>query len=303
MMHDVFYFTDIHGEWRLYRTMVDYCKKQDSECTIIFGGDACDRGQDGYKIMKDIIADPQIIYLTGNHEYLFVRACDAIIGHHAQSDELYNKLHSYTKEQAESFIQEFAFKNVDVNISCGNGGLPTLVDWILDGADEEFVDTIRMLPYTFSYENYDFCHAGSTYSYFKEVADEEYENMQAHFIAEQKILWDRDCIPLGWENGRICVHGHTPTIYLPSRAYGSRDKSPLRIHPAVWGEMMGGEAKRGGKKIDMDTGACFTGRAYLMNVLTKEVIGFYDSKVTNGDIDVIYIFEKYTIEEKTLNED
>ena len=42
-MHDVFYFTDIHGQLDLFQTMRDWCLKQDPECMIIFGGDACDR--------------------------------------------------------------------------------------------------------------------------------------------------------------------------------------------------------------------------------------------------------------------
>ena len=46
-MHDVFFFTDIHGMGCLYDTIMNYCLKEDPECMIIFGGDACDRGPDG----------------------------------------------------------------------------------------------------------------------------------------------------------------------------------------------------------------------------------------------------------------
>ena len=50
-MHDIFFFTDIHGMYDLYRAIMDFCNEQDPEAMIIFGGDACDRGKDGYKIM------------------------------------------------------------------------------------------------------------------------------------------------------------------------------------------------------------------------------------------------------------
>ena len=39
-MHDVFYFTDVHGCYDLYRAAMNYCLEQDPECTIIYGGDA-----------------------------------------------------------------------------------------------------------------------------------------------------------------------------------------------------------------------------------------------------------------------
>lgn len=69
-MHDIYFFTDIHGQKNLFDAMYDWCLRQDPECTIVYGGDACDRGNDGYEIMKKLIASPQVIYLKGNHEYL-----------------------------------------------------------------------------------------------------------------------------------------------------------------------------------------------------------------------------------------
>lgn len=293
-MHDVFYFTDIHGQWRLFKAITNYCIAQDPECTIIFGGDACDRGPDGYRIMKSLLNNPQVIYLMGNHEDMFVKACDAIIGYHAKNDDLYNQLHHYTKEQAELILKELSINNMDVCLACGNGGFSTLLDWILDGADEEIVDNIRMLPLTCSYENIDFCHAGSIYKFFEEASKDQYENTHIHFAAEQALLWDRNSIPLGWKTGRICVHGHTPTFNLPARAYGSHDKSLAHAHPAIWGEMMGGKEKRGGKKINMDTGATFSGRAYVLNVLTMKVKGFFDPAVVGLQEDIQEL-EEYKI--------
>ena len=293
-MHNVYAFGDIHGQWRLYETIINYCKQQDPECCIVFLGDACDRGPDGYKIMQHLLSDPQIIYLMGNHERLFIDACDAIIGHHASDDEKYNKLHNYNKEEATTFIHQFQ-SNSDVNLHCANGGDITLIDWLVNGADEDIIDKLRVLPYTFSYENIDFCHAGATYNVFEEVANAEYNNMYIHYTAEYSLLWNRTSIPLGWKTGRICVHGHTPTIYLPDKAYGSHNKPLASIHPACWGDMMGAKDKRGGKKIDMDTAAAFTGRAFVLDVLTMKVIGFFDPRVIgeNGEIKQV---EEYKID-------
>lgn len=293
IMHDIFAFGDIHGQWNLYKTIIDYCLNQDPECSIIFLGDACDRGPDGYKIMRDLLDNPQIIYLMGNHEEIFINACNAIIGYHAQNDELYNKLHSYNKEEAEKFLKSFQF-NLDVNLACANAGDYTLIDWLSNGADEDFLDKIRALPYTFSWENIDFCHAGSQYKAFQEISQNEHDKVPLNAVSKRMLIWDRDSIPFGWKTGRICVHGHTPTIYLPAKAYGSKQKTISAMRPACWGELLGGKNKRGGKKIDIDTGATFTGRAYVLNVLTLNVIGFYDPAVTkqNGEIKFL---EQYKI--------
>ena len=54
----IFYFTDIHGARPLFDEIMNYCHEQDDEAMIIFGGDAIDRGKDGYAIMKELLDNP-----------------------------------------------------------------------------------------------------------------------------------------------------------------------------------------------------------------------------------------------------
>ena len=283
-MHDIFYFTDVHGQYHLFQYIVKWCKEQDPECMIIFGGDAADRGPDGYRIIKELLNDSQIIYLYGNHEDLFIKAADAIIGAYANDDERYEFLKNCDHNRAVFILREMsAHYNEDVRLHIANGGEPTLLAWLEDGANEEIIDRLRSLSRTFSYENIDFCHAGGTYKAFKTVADAEYLNTAHSWYDEEILIWDRNCVSLGWETGRICVHGHTPTIYLPARVCG-RDKSEKNIHPCSWYDLMGAKDKRGGLKIDMDTGMTFTGRAFVLNCLTMEATGFEDPAVRNPDV-------------------
>lgn len=275
-MHDVFFFTDIHGNKRLFDFLRKWCYEQDSECTIIYGGDAADRGEDGFYIMNELLNDPHIIYLYGNHEDLFVKAADAIIGAYASNDKDYEYIHSCDADMADKVLRNMnAHYNENVRLHDYNGGTSTLKDWLINGADEDFVDNIRNLSRTFSYENIDFCHAGGSYRAFEVVAKAEYENKPRPYYEENILIWDRDCIPLGWETERICVHGHTPTVYLPAGIYG-RDKSLINIHPCSWYDRMGAKEKRGGMKIDMDTGAVFSDRAFVLNCLTMKTYGFQD---------------------------
>ena len=59
-MHDIFCFTDIHGVRPLYDAIMNYCNEQDPEATIIFCGDAMDRGYDGYAIMKELLPSSRL---------------------------------------------------------------------------------------------------------------------------------------------------------------------------------------------------------------------------------------------------
>mgnify|MGYP004545008897 CR=1 FL=1 len=62
-------FSDIHGNYNLWKQIQEYCALDD---TIIFLGDAIDRGKDGIKIMQEMFNDSRITYLIGNHEELFL---------------------------------------------------------------------------------------------------------------------------------------------------------------------------------------------------------------------------------------
>ena len=280
MSHPIYYFTDIHGHYLLYDAIINWCLEQDDQSFIIFGGDSCDRGLDGYKIMRELIENPQVGFLKGNHEDLFTKAARALIGYCAQSDELYSKLKSKDVKIAKSLVELCSLP--DVVLHCQNGGSSTLTQWIVEGADEDFISIIEDLPLTFSYQNLDFCHAGSKYDIFKRVYEAEYNQALVNQTDAFTLMWDRKDLPLGWETDRICVFGHTPTVSLPTGIYG-RDKSLVRAHPCIWQDKMGAKHKRGGWKIDMDTAAVWSDRAFVLDCRTLETIEFYDDKNINGD--------------------
>jgi hypothetical protein len=50
--------TDLHGMWDLWEQVKNYCKSDD---VIYFLGDAADRGDDGIKIIKDLLLDKRVI--------------------------------------------------------------------------------------------------------------------------------------------------------------------------------------------------------------------------------------------------
>ena len=276
-MHDVFYFTDIHGAHPLFDAIMNFCNEQDPEAIIIFGGDAIDRGKDGYAIMKELLNNPKVVYLKGNHEDMFTKAARAIKHFFSFKDANIEKIHEVLNA-----CRYFDYKYAEIQNSLGNGGLSTLTDWILDGMPMDIVERIEQLPLTFTYNKVDFCHAGSTYKTFKEIANLEYNRKEIPSWNADHLLWSRTTINVGWAPDRTCVFGHTPTPYLEDYLNKFKWPEDCDITPVLYkGDTI---SEMTGWKLDMDTGAVFTGRAFVLNVLTMKAYGFEDKDFKNEEI-------------------
>lgn len=294
-MHDVFYFTDIHGQLDLFQTMRDWCLKQDPECMIIFGGDACDRGEFGFDIMQAILDDPQIAYIRGNHEDMFMRAAKEVM---AQYPEVINTPH--TIEEANEIIGNCRWLHWFA-IHMANGGRPTVRDWLINGASSEFIDRLNnetgitaMLDPQFQ-APICFSHAGGTYEAWKRVNDGEYDGIQPDDDDYNEMIWDRNFLNAKWPEDKIIVFGHTPTCYLWETTNADRQNED-RMEPAAY-QPTYKNGDKSGWHIGMDTGMTFYGRGYVLNCLTMEVTGFWDHDVKKMDSKrpMEIGFEKYKI--------
>ena len=276
-MHDVFFFTDIHGMYDLYHAIIEYCKKQDPEATIIFGGDACDRGPDGYKIIQSMLSDPYIIYLKGNHEDLFVQAALRLKAYITESNINENDLNA---ENVKNFItfREGADKTAAIRNHVRNGGLPTLKDWILDGMKSEIIQKINHLPYVCSYENMDFCHAGGIYESFIRLSNNQYIYQDVYEYDKKSALWSRGAFQIGWCPNRLFIHGHTPVNFLSDYITESNisfnDVRPVKYRGNF-------DITKTGYKMDFDTCVVYSNKIFLYNCTTNKITGFYKDKITN----------------------
>ena len=70
-MQNIYACSDLHGKYNLWKSIKNYLKNED---TLIFLGDAIDRGPDGLKILYEIMKKPNTIYLCGNHEDMMSKA-------------------------------------------------------------------------------------------------------------------------------------------------------------------------------------------------------------------------------------
>lgn len=228
----MFYFTDIHGNLDLFNSVMELIKDE----PLIFGGDACDRGDHGYEIMKSLLNREHTIYLKGNHEDMFVKAAYAIY-QHVKDDEL-----------DPAFFHDTAYEwfnhDEDIALCLYNGGLQTLTDWINDGMSMAFVRQIEILPVHYSTDHYDFCHAGCMRECFERATWDYYDAYSA--------IWDRKHFNYAWIPGRRLIHGHTPVEAMP----GKWRCSNLPILYC------------GGGKLNMDGGAHYLGQTFVWEVGT-----------------------------------
>ena len=194
--------SDIHGMGGLFDEIMEFLNEQTDGYQLIFLGDACDRGPDGYRIMKSLLENPNVIYLQGNHEDLFVKAAREAKAYALED-------HMSIQEQVNRVGDMFSYMAYELGhearLYLQNGGQPTFEAWIADGASMSFVNTIAQLPiYHCLNDKIDMFHAGST-SYTLEMMD------------KNEMLWDRDHFGIKWmygEGDRTLIHGHTPVKYV-----------------------------------------------------------------------------------------
>lgn len=245
----VYALSDLHGNYILWEQIKEFLKEED---TLIFLGDAIDRGNRGFEIFMEMLEHPQVMFLKGNHE-----------------DMMYEAFHELGPSRGEMLKH---WKKKD------NGGQETLDNIKKLGLDfetkMEYINTIARLPYYAEYENGDgikfiLCHAGYTPGRFWDESDP--------WRKEQKMLWDRNHFNFPWPqegyDNVIMVHGHTPILLMNQWfGYQATGLAPF------WYE--------GSHKVNIDAATANTGLAILLNLDTYDYELFTDGSIyknTEGD--------------------
>ena len=225
--------TDLHGNYDLWEQIKNFLKEDD---TLIFLGDAIDRGDRGFEIFMEMRDNPQVVFLKGNHE-----------------DMMYEAFHEMGPSRGE-MLKQWTLKD--------NGGKDTLDNIKALGLDfdtkMEYINTIDRLPYFAEYENANgikflLSHAGYT-------PGRLWDN-QDPWTKEQKAIWGRSHFNFPWpEEGYenvVIVHGHTP-ILLMNQMFGNKATG---LAP-FWYE--------NNHKINLDAATYNTSLALLFNLDTLD---------------------------------
>lgn len=266
----MWYFTDIHGNGDL----AIHAMKIIAGDEFIFGGDAIDRGNEGYEIAQDFLRMPNCHYLKGNHEDLFVNCA------HAMNTMVMNGDYDLKCHIADQVEKLWAYHD-DIGLHIYNGGLTTIASWVNDGMPYDIIEQLDNLPIMYSYKEYDFCHAGCMPQLFDNPTHDRNQ--------DYTMIWNRTHFQYGWRTGRILVHGHTPCTTMKSRL--RCDHAPVLY--------------AGGSKINMDGGTYeFPHQLFLMNLETREVIRLRDigfNKIIEEPCQLMNRSDKIYYDAYTLN--
>ena len=237
---DYFAFSDIHGHGELFDKILNWLNGRSGPWKCIFLGDACDRRDDGYFIIKTLLEDDRFIYLKGNHEDMFVRAARALRRHWEEDGITYNLVDENPYERIMDYYWDW-----DVGLHIQNGGLKTLIDWARYGKTGlEIINDLDKLPEHMELSNdiwgkLDLSHAG----HLMDNSD--------------SLIWSREHFQEDFEGGRM-IHGHTPVRHLMKYVLFDNGHTG---RPAFYAH---------GTKVDIDT-ACFNSDTItLLNLNTFE---------------------------------
>lgn len=254
----LFMFSDLHGNKTLFNKMKEYMDNCGDEYFCYCLGDVCDRGPDGYELMKFILSLDNFEYLMGNHEDMFLNTCCDYL---AFCQEEHINPYEYAKSM--NFDSFNVFYDESSIMYFQNGGQPTFEAWLRDGCPRDILHKISDLPYAATVQvingdkeiTYEMCHSG--------CRADDYDSY--NFLNE--YIWNRSHFLTGdqWrsDTNHILVHGHTPIQHL--RKYV---KVPMKkIAPMRYAN---------GTKIDLDVATYNTNVAYLFCVNNDTFIPFYD---------------------------
>ena len=176
-MNKTFCISDIHGMYNLWRSVIESLDETD---TLYVLGDCGDRGPDGWKIIKEALADPRVVYIRGNHDQML--------------------LDSWRTEWRDNYLW------------FSNGGYETWDALMMDEKHEIYLTQLARTKLYHCYENKEgkkihLSHAGFTLMADDEIPDNE------------DLLWDRrhiiydlcDWWPEENPNDYV-VHGHTGCV-------------------------------------------------------------------------------------------
>lgn len=234
-------FSDIHGERHLFDAVMEKIGPND---TVFFLGDAIDRGPDGWAIFKELMDDPRVIFICGNHE-----------------DMMINALRTFPEIRWSREMEVWSWNGNEPTLEAIRNDDPEVVRQYLDRARNLSIFETYISPvngYTFWLS-----HAGCDYT--ENLAELDAEHLiwdRTHFISNKWFHDDPDDL--------FIVHGHTPIPLLVEELSMYHDDIPREgdIEPGAY-------YYADGHKICIDCGAHFTDTTVLLNLDTfdEEVFG------------------------------
>lgn len=170
----VYAATDFHGVYDIWEQIKNFLQEDDE---LYYLGDVTDRGPDGWRMLKEMLIDPRIHYILGNHDQMIIDS---------------------------TFGATPSIRNQALRLHHDNGGNLTHKAMVRDDEYQHWVYELQKCPYYHIYTNKNnlkifLSHSGSV------KINDPYE-----------LIWNRDhwFYPEDDKEYDLIVHGHTPIPYL-----------------------------------------------------------------------------------------
>ena len=191
----VYVMSDLHGCFDKYKAMLEKIHFSEEDILYILG-DVVDRGNDGIKILLDMMERKNVIPLLGNHDYTAKKLLELLFleGQKYNEDGLVEALKAWTSDGGDTTLKSFAS---------------------LDSADK-----IKVLKYL------------NTFLIYEELEVAGVKYFLSHTVPEREKMWDFD--KCRWEDFTlgdpdydlqyfddvVLITGHTPTGLIASEYAG-----------------------------------------------------------------------------------
>lgn len=187
---------DIHGCLDEYLELLEKINLTDDD-TLYILGDACDRGPEPIKVLQDLLARPNVVYLLGNHDYMMLLVL--------------RKLMAAAEKSKTDWDQYFSDEDMFCYVDWMNNGGDVTLRQFLKLSEEEQEDVIDFLEDALIYDviedkgrKYVLVHAGiDRFNINKALEDYDFTD----FIFARPDYGERYFS----DNETYVVTGHTPT--------------------------------------------------------------------------------------------
>lgn len=177
-MKRILVISDIHGELKLFDSLLEKMKYDADEDQLILVGDYVDRGPDSKGVLNRVseLKRNGAVVLRGNHDEMMLNVVDGVSG----------ALERWERNGALMTLQSYDSSIESVILSAG-------------AEFEKHISLIREMDYYYETKDYIFVHAGVS-------PDTPVQKTDPH-----TFLWIRELFYEKYSGDKTVIFGHTPT--------------------------------------------------------------------------------------------
>lgn len=185
----IYVISDIHGNMRRFNSILKQIDLQ-SEDTLYVLGDVIDRHPDGIKILRKLMAMPNVKMLLGNHEYMMMQALDIATGFGDGDPQYYLDLWYRNGGGVTHYYWKHIRKTTRKEIADYLNSLPINIDVLLNGV------------------HYKLAHAAAEDTYEDAWNKHRYQNSMEYAV------WYRPWLEQFQQATYTLIFGHTTTKHF-----------------------------------------------------------------------------------------